>query len=489
VTNLHRLGRSRLIGLLVVGVVIAGAAVGVLRPPSGQSRIGDAERITASGMRTDLEALAAIATANAGTRALGTDGYAASAAYVEAALRAVGWTVSADTFDAPVFLDPGGSRLEIPAGPSFGRGDVAPLIYAPAGLVTARIVVLNWDPADPSPTGRGCSARDYPPESAGAIVAVRNGPCYRRDQVIAAQEAGAVGFVALNAAFGPGEVRRSTLIRPDGLRIPALAGSRTVGNALAAIAAARQPAGTDGRPAMVTLVTTGTTGIRPTRSILAELPGTEPGRVVMLGAHLDSVLDGAGVDDDGSGVAALLALSRAAAAGPRARATLRLAFWSGEEVGLLGSGRYVAGLDANERSRILAYLNADMLGSPNGFPGVYAEADAPPGSAALTADLQAALEDLGSASVAVELGGGSDHAPFMQGGIPVGGVFSGALEPVTAPQAAASGSTFGLPPDPCYHLVCDGPANVDVDRATTLARALCLVALRLADDPGRLGGG
>ena len=208
----------------------------------------------------------------------------------------------------------------------------------------------------------------------------------------------------------------------------------------------------------------------------------------MLGAHLDSVIDGPGIDDDGSGVAALLSLSRAAAAGPRVRATLRLAFWSGEEVGLLGSRRYVAGLYAQERSRIVAYLNADMLGSPNGFPGVYAEPAAPPGSGALTADLQAALADLGSASVAVELGGGSDHAPFMDAGIPIGGVFSGALEPVTMPQAGASGSIPGRPADPCYHLACDGPANVDIDRATTLTRALSIVALAVADDPGRLSG-
>jgi len=454
-----------------------------------------------------------MAAANAGTRALGTDGFAASAAYVETALRAAGWTVASDAFDAPVFLDPGGSRLEVPSGHVFGPGDVAPLIYAPAGQVTARVVVLGWDPRDTRPTGRGCNVGDYPPGSAGAIVAVRPGPCYRRDQVLAAQQAGAVGFVALNAAFGPGEVRRSTLIQPDGLRIPALAGTRDVGNALADIAApvgggggggtsstspgigtadaspTSSPAGSgSGSQALVTLVTRATTEVRPTRSILAELPGTEPERVVMLGAHLDSVLDGPGIDDNGSGVSALLSFARAAAAATRPKATLRLAFWAAEEVGLLGSGRYVANLDADQRHAIVAYLNADMLGSPNGFPGVYAEPDAPPGSTTLTAELQGALATFGSPNVTVDMAGGSDHAPFMRAGVPVGGLFSGALEPVTGEQSTASGSSPGHPADPCYHLACDGAANVDVDRVTTLARALGVVALELADDPGRLDG-
>jgi Zn-dependent M28 family amino/carboxypeptidase len=495
------MGRIALIGLLVAAGSIAAVGVGtgtIGGRPASAARVGDAERITAQGLQADLDALAMIATANSGTRALGTAGYAASATYVETELRAAGWTVTSDEFDAPAFQDPGGSRLEVPAitgqsGGVFGRGEVAPLIYAPAGEVTARVIVLDWDPQETRPTGRGCLVADYPPESAGAIVAVRPGPCYRRDQVLAAQQAGAVGFVALNAAFGPGEVRRSTLIRPDGLRIPALAGTREVGNALAGVAASGSgapggsaPGGGPASRSRVTLVTRANTEIRPTRSVVAELAGTQPDRVVMLGAHLDSVLDGPGIDDDGSGVAALLGFARAAGAGARPQATLRLAFWAGEEVGLLGSGRYVTGLSADDRRALVAYLDADMLGSPNGFPGVYAEPDAAPGSAALTGRLQAALAAFRSPSVTVELGGGSDHAAFMRAGVPVGGLFSGALEPVTGEQSAASGSIGGRPADSCYHLACDGAANVDVTRATTMARALALVALQLADDPGQL---
>ena len=92
----------------------------------------------------------------------------------------------------------------------------------------------------------------------------------------------------------------------------------------------------------------------------------------MLGAHLDSVVDGPGINDNGSGVAALLELARALG-GSRPGATIRLAFWSAEELGLHGSSRYVAGLSDEERDGILVYLNADMVASPNGFAGVYDE--------------------------------------------------------------------------------------------------------------------
>ncbi len=87
-----------------------------------------------------------------------------------------------------------------------------------------------------------------------------------------------------------------------------------------------------------------------TRSILAELPGSEPGVVVMLGAHLDSVIDGPGMNDDGSGVAALLEIARALG-GTRPRATIRLAFWSGEELGLHGSYGYATALPPTRGGR------------------------------------------------------------------------------------------------------------------------------------------
>jgi Zn-dependent M28 family amino/carboxypeptidase len=246
-----------------------------------------------------------------------------------------------------------------------------------------------------------------------------------------------------------------------------------VGDALAALAA-------EGGSARIS--TTARTSEAPTRSIIAELEGSDPGMVVMLGAHLDSVIDGPGLNDDGSGVAAMLEIASALGE-TRPRATIRLALWSGEELGLQGSGRYVAGLTEAERAAIVAYLNADMIGSPNGFVGVYDEATAPEGSKALSALVTAAVERAGGVPVAVDVAGSSDHLPFAQAGIPTGGVFSGAGEPVTEAQAATHDATPGVPADGCYHRPCDDLENVDLELARLLTAALADVTVRLANTP------
>jgi aminopeptidase S len=141
------------------------------------------------------------------------------------------------------------------------------------------------------------------------------------------------------------------------------------------------------------------------------------------------------------------------------------------------------GLSEAERASIVAYLNADMIGSPNGFVGVYDEASAAEGSKALTALVTAAVERAGGVPVAVDLGGGSDHVPFAQAGIPTGGVFSGAGEAVTEAQAATHGATAGRPADACYHRPCDELENVDLGLARLLTAALADVTVRLANTP------
>ena len=231
-------------------------------------------------------------------------------------------------------------------------------------------------------------------------------------------------------------------------------------------------------------MTTGTTAPAATRSIIAELPGSEPGLVVMLGAHLDSVIDGPGGNDNASGVAALLEIARALGTS-HPRATIRLAFWTAEELGVHGSTHYVVGLTDPEREGILVYLNADMIASPNGFAGVY-DSSSPPSSPAVRDLLVAAVERAGGTAVKVDVGGGSDHLPFDQAGITTGGVFSG-IEPVSDAWAAASGATAGLPADPCYHQACDDGSDLDVDVARILTAALADVALQVANDPSLVG--
>ena len=192
----------------------------------------------------------------------------------------------------------------------------------------------------------------------------------------------------------------------------------------------------------------------PTRTVLAQLPGSSGGQVIMLGAHLDSVIDGPGINDNASGVAALLEIARALR-GTRPQATVRMAFWSGEELGLHGSLRYVDGPVAEQRDAIVVYTNVDMIASLNGFAGVYDEPAAPVSSSRASGLLSAAVTRNGGTPVQVDLHSGSDHYGFVEAGIATAGVFSGFLDPVSEAQAVASGAEAGRPADDCYHQPCD----------------------------------
>jgi aminopeptidase S len=195
----------------------------------------------------------------------------------------------------------------------------------------------------------------------------------------------------------------------------------------------------------------------------------------MLGGHLDSVLDGPGINDNGSGVALLLELATwLAAADPSA--PVAFAFWGGEEVGLYGSRDYADDLDGGGLEAIRIYLNLDMVGSPNFATFVYeAGADAPPVAQEAARMLEDVLAARGFESVPLDLGGGSDHAPFQSAGVATGGLYSGSLERKTAAQADAYGGRAREPLDACYHQPCDTVENVS--RTALRRHALAMVAL------------
>ena len=104
----------------------------------------------------------------------------------------------------------------------------------------------------------------------------------------------------------------------------------------------------------------------PERNVIAQTSTGDPGNVVMIGAHLDSVEDGPGIVDDGSGVASLLEIATQLSANPSVQNTVRFAFFGGEENGGEGSDGYVRGLSNEDRKKIKLYLNVDMVASKNG---------------------------------------------------------------------------------------------------------------------------
>ncbi|MFF9097159.1 M28 family metallopeptidase [Streptomyces sp. NPDC014802] len=192
-------------------------------------------------------------------------------------------------------------------------------------------------------------------------------------------------------------------------------------------------------------------------NLIADWPGGDTGHVVMTGAHLDSVTAGPGINDNGSGSAAVLETALAVArTGHHPAKHLRFAWWGAEELGMVGSRYYVGRLTSTERSRISAYLNFDMIGSPN--PGYFVYDDDP----ALEKTFKDYYAGLGIATEPETEGDGrSDHAPFKNAGVPVGGLFSGADYVKTAAQAAKWGGSAGQAFDRCYHSSCDTTANIN----------------------------
>lgn len=216
-------------------------------------------------------------------------------------------------------------------------------------------------------------------------------------------------------------------------------------------------------------------------NLVAERAGSGPG-VVMVGAHADSVAVSPGINDNASGVSALLAIATALAELPDPVATVRFAFWGAEEGGPFGSQAYVDALDEAAIAEIRAYLNVDMIGSPNGLTFIYDEPGAADGSEAITNIISGYFRQRGRPWEPIDLAGDSDHGGFTTAGIPTGGLFAGGIEPVTGAQAAAHGATAGVPADACSHAACDTLDNVNLARLALMTDALAAAIVALAAD-------
>ena len=161
---------------------------------------------------------------------------------------------------------------------------------------------------------------------------------------------------------------------------------------------------------------------------------------------------------------------------------MRFAFWGAEEGGAFGSRAYLDSLSIAETARLRAYLNFDMLGSPNGVTFVYDEDGAAAGSEALANVVSGYFDRRGLPWEPIDLSGDSDHGPFTAAGIPTGGLFSGGIEPVTEGEAARHGAEAGRPADACSHAACDSVDNVDPARLALMTDAIASVLVTLASE-------
>ncbi len=430
---------------------------------------------TVAGVREHLVALQRIADRNGGTRAAGTRGYEASARYVAERMRHAGYAVRVQKLSFPYARDrsPPALRAVGVSDWSFRPNrDYATLSYSGAGAVQARVVAV--DLLVPSPRANastsGCEGSDFAVFPRGAVALVQRGTCTFRAKVANAVAAGASAVVVFNEGNAGRTGLFAATLGPPQATVPALAASFAVGEALRG--GARD--GLTGVEAGVSADVVVTT--KRTRNVIAESRTGNASNLVVAGAHLDSVERGPGLNDNGSGSAALLEVAeQLARAKPRNR--LRFAWWGAEELGLVGSRHYVGRLSAAARRAHALYVNLDMVGSPNGALFVYDARSsgngpaAPPGSAAVQRAFARALTARRLPFGTTQLGGSSDHAAFAAVGVPVGGLFTGADGAKSQAEAETFGGHAGRPHDPCDHRACDNLANVDVSAVTRAAQA------------------
>jgi Peptidase family M28/PA domain len=462
----------RLVVLLAL-LALLPASARAEREASPQDAPRLARAITAGALRSHLRAFQAIATRNGGNRLAGTAGYAQSVAYVTRRLREVGFRPRLHSFPFVLSYEPRPPELArvAPGSETYRRErDFLTMQYSGSGTLTSPVAAVAFGSAD-----SGCDRSDFPAFRNRPIVLVRRGACLLLQKAQNAEAAGA-GAVLIANTGGPGRNGpfSATLVRP-GLRIPALTVSYPLGASIA------ESAGPGAVRMRVSVVVETRRASAP--NVVAELPGRSD-RVVLLGAHLDSVPNGPGLNDNGSGSALVLEVARQARRlGVRRRVGLRFAWWGAEEEGLHGSTAYVRSLSAAERGRIAAVVNLDMVGSRNFARFVYDGAQQPAGSQRIEEAFRAYFAARKLPVEEVSIGGSSDHAPFAAVGIPVGGLFTGADSAKTASQQRSFGGRSERPYDACYHRACDTVANVNLRIAEQLADATAVVALRLAGAP------
>jgi Zn-dependent M28 family amino/carboxypeptidase len=447
---------------MVMAVTALASCSSAGSPPAPDVPRDVAAKVTADGMYTHLRKLQEIADANRGSRAEGTPGYEASADYVVGVLKDKGFDVQTPEFERLDRTEGGNPTLTL-SGRGYHVDQASLLITTPPGGLNA--ITLRPQKAP------GCTAADYGSVSVkGAIAVVDDTGCSVGDKHNAAVAKGAVGLLVVSAPGAGGS--------PAGLFTPGYYQRLTVpvgviaNDADAALrrTTARVRLVLDSKPVMV-----------KSRNIVAQTKTGDTKNVVLTGAHLDSSARSPGINDNGSGVAALLEAASALGSQPRITNAVRFAFWGSEAE---GSTKYVRGLTRDQLDDIAMYVSVDMLGSPNAGYFTYdgdqsaqpnpdiPSQTVPAGSAGVERTLAGYLNLAGVRPADMPLSRTTDYAPFLAAGIPVGGLTAGSSQRKTEVQARLWGGRSGVAFDPNYHTGRDTVDNIDRQALSVMGQAV-----------------
>ncbi|GAW20196.1 hypothetical protein ANO14919_096930 [Xylariales sp. No.14919] len=327
---------------------------------------------------------------------------------------------------------------------------------------------------------QGCDASDYPEDLSGKVAFVKRGTCSFGAKSELAGKAGAIAAVIFNS-------------NADGL-------SGTLGVPSPYHVATFGLSGEDAEPVIEKLkagdVVDSTAFIDSvvntinTTNLIAQTVGGDPENCVMLGAHSDSVGEGPGINDDGSGSLTLLEVATHLTKFS-VKNCVRFAWWAGEEEGLLGSDYYVDTLPEDENRKIRLFMDYDMMGSPNFAYQVYNATNAvnPTGSEQLRDMYVDWYESKGLNYTFIPFDGRSDYDAFIRNGIPGGGIATGAEGIKTKEEELMFGGKAGDWYDPCYHQLCDDVSNVNATawliNTQLVAHSVATFAASFEDFPKR----
>lgn len=484
--------RCKQIGIFLLGVIF------LVQPVLSESAADRSYRayrsfsdiVSVKSVKYHLKVLEKIASMNDNNRASGTMGYDISALYVATKLWLAGYKVTIQRFEIPYFEEKSVPVFEVvsPQSKSYLANDpqgFMTLTYSGKGDVTGvvQFVDIVIPPGEtPNSNTSGCEIEDFSNFVPGNIALIQRGSCSFKQKALNAQQAGASAVIIFNEGQeGRIDAIPATLSDPE-LTIPVIFANYTIGEELYNLSLQGN--------VTVHVKVDAISETRKTSNIIADTRKGDPAYTAMLGAHLDGVLDGPGINDNGSGTATLLEiackLSKLSKMGFEPQNRLRFAFWGAEEIGLKGSNYYVENLDEEERDNIALYLNFDMVGSPNYVRFVFdgdgsdTEIAGPPGSDMIEELFVNYFYIMGMETDPAALNGRSDYVAFMDIGLPIGGLFTGADGIKTEEQAAVYGGAAGEKYDAHYHTINDNLNNVNFEVLQQMLDAVTYAAVVVA---------
>ena len=427
------------------------------------------------------------------TRVDGSVGFTESVNYVASKMSSYGYNVTVQNFTFDRFLETAAPVFAqvSPTAKTYVEGtDFLTMEYSGSGDVTAAVVPTNDFVLPPvGGSTSGCELTDFPATVAGKIALIQRGTCTFRQKADNAAAKGAIGVIIFNEGNAADRIGviNGTLAPPQA-SLPVIGTTFALGNDLNnQIQAGQTP--------VVHLKVTATVITTPSQNVIADSTSGRADRTVVVGAHLDSVTEGPGINDNGSGSASILEVAKQMSLlGVQPVNRVRFAFWGGEEFGLLGSEYYVSHLATTELKNIMVNLNFDMVASPNFVRFVYdgdgsgTGTSGPNGSANVEKVFNDYFASQGLATAPTAFDGRSDYGPFIDRGIPAGGLFTGAEGIKTAAQAAVYGGTAGVAYDHCYHQLCDDLTNLNNTALDQMSDGIADATLQFAMTTSAVNG-